>query len=131
RPRARDGRLRPALSATTWWLTIHGKRGRYREVPLTQAALDAITDWFHSRPQSAADTLLVSLPRARSATPRAMNERDVGRVVEHYATLAGLPPDRRGAHVLRHTFCTRLAERDVPIDVIRALAGHSDIRTTM
>ena len=33
-------------------------------------------------------------------------------------------------HVLRHTFCTLLAERGVPIEVIRDLAGHANIRTT-
>jgi integrase/recombinase XerD len=32
--------------------------------------------------------------------------------------------------VLRHTFCARLADADTPIDVIRELAGHADIRTT-
>ena len=38
--------------------------------------------------------------------------------------------DRRTAHSLRHTFCTMLAERRVAMEVIRALAGHVDIRTT-
>ena len=38
--------------------------------------------------------------------------------------------DRRTAHALRHTFCTMLAERGVAMEVIRALAGHVDIRTT-
>jgi integrase len=40
-------------------------------------------------------------------------------------------PERlRAPHVLRHTFCTLLAEHDVAIDVIRDLAGHASIRTT-
>jgi site-specific recombinase XerD len=32
--------------------------------------------------------------------------------------------------VLRHTFCTHLAEAGEPIEVIRELAGHANIRTT-
>lgn len=60
-----------------------------------------------------------------------MDPRDVGRLVERHATAAGLPEDRRGPHVLRHTFATRLRDRDVPVDVIQALLGHADIRTTM
>jgi len=38
--------------------------------------------------------------------------------------------DRSTAHAFRHTFCTMLAERGVAMEVIRALAGHVDIRTT-
>jgi len=42
----------------------------------------------------------------------------------------GVRDDRRTAHALRHTFCTMLAERGVALEVIRALAGHVDARTT-
>jgi integrase/recombinase XerD len=54
----------------------------------------------------------------------------VTRIVTRHATAAGLPEDRRSPHVLRHTFCTHLPDSGVPIDVIRELAGHADIRTT-
>lgn len=36
----------------------------------------------------------------------------------------------KGWHALRHTFCTRLAMRGIPVTLIQALAGHSDIRVT-
>jgi integrase len=34
-------------------------------------------------------------------------------------------------HSLRHTFCTQLARRNVPVQKIMKLAGHKDIATTM
>lgn len=34
-------------------------------------------------------------------------------------------------HILRHTFCTRLCERDVNVKVIQTVMGHSSIRITM
>lgn len=34
-------------------------------------------------------------------------------------------------HILRHEFCSRLADRDISVQVIQALAGHDDITTTM
>ena len=131
RRRAGDGRLRRAIAhSTAWWVTVrYAKRGRTRHVPLEQDALDAIIAWVKVRPTCAYEELLVSLPRTGRA-PRPLTKRDVGRIVARYAELAGLPEDRRTPHVLRHTFCTHLADADTPIDVIRELAGHADIRTT-
>lgn len=36
-----------------------------------------------------------------------------------------------GWHVLRHTFCTRLAMRGAPVMTIKDLAGHASLATTM
>ena len=35
------------------------------------------------------------------------------------------------AHHLRHTFCTRLCERETNLKVIQSVMGHKDIQTTM
>jgi len=43
---------------------------------------------------------------------------------------AGLPRGGR-LHILRHTFCSRLAARNVPMLTIKELAGHASIETTM
>jgi integrase len=42
-------------------------------------------------------------------------------------------PHKKGysLHSLRHTFCTHLAEAGVPVHVIKGLAGHASIDTTM
>jgi site-specific recombinase XerD len=39
---------------------------------------------------------------------------------------------RRGGrvHILRHTFCSRLAARNVPMLTIKELAGHQSLETT-
>ncbi len=34
-------------------------------------------------------------------------------------------------HILRHTFCTRLCERDVNLKVIQTIMGHANIKITM
>jgi site-specific recombinase XerD len=49
--------------------------------------------------------------------------------VARYATTADLPVGMRTAHVLRHTFCTAIAERE-GLDVVAELAGHADVRTS-
>ena len=130
-PRADDPRLRRAIARSApWWVTVRrGKRGRRRRVPLEQTALDALTAWVRVRPNCAHDELLVSLPRT-GQPQRPLTVRDITRIVTRYAAAAGLADDRRSPHVLRHTFCTHLANAGVAIDVIRELAGHADIRTS-
>jgi hypothetical protein len=44
--------------------------------------------------------------------------------------MADLPEDRRSPHVLRHTFCTNLADAGADAGTIREFAGHADIHTT-
>lgn len=36
-----------------------------------------------------------------------------------------------GAHTLRHTFATRLSERNIPLHIIQKILGHASIETTM
>jgi site-specific recombinase XerD len=131
RRRSSDPRLRQAIKgSTSWWVTVrYGKRARTRAIPLDEDTLAAITAWVKVRPTAATDHLLLSLPRT-GQPPRPLGIRDVGRIVERYATAAGLPEDRRSPHVLRHTFCTHLADSGADTAVIRELAGHADIRTT-
>jgi integrase len=108
----------------------YAKWGRHRAVPLEQEALDAFAVWVKARPTCAHEQLLVSLPRTGRA-PAPLAVRDITRIVARYARyaqLAELPEDRRSPHVLRHTFCTHLAESGEPIEVIRELA--LDLRTT-
>ena len=35
------------------------------------------------------------------------------------------------AHSLRHTFCTRLCERETNLNIIQSIMGHKDIQTAM
>jgi site-specific recombinase XerD len=131
RRRASDAELRERSRVPPpGWVTVqYGKRGRRRSVPPEEDALDALTVWVQSRPTCAHEELHISLPRTGQA-PGPLTVRDVTRIVNRYAELADLPEDRRPPYVLRHTFCTHLAEADEPIEVIRELAGHADIRTT-
>jgi site-specific recombinase XerD len=42
-----------------------------------------------------------------------------------------VPPPPKPWHCLRHTFCTELAKAGVPVHVIKRLAGHESIETTL
>jgi len=137
RGRQPDKRRRAAIAPsrgdqTPLEVVVRGsKRGRTRTVPLHAEAHDALRRWYALRPSAAAtDALFVSLRKRQSATPEPISAGAVGDIVAKHAAAAGVREDRRTAHALRHTFCTMLAERGVALEVIRALAGHVDVRTT-
>lgn len=136
RGRQPDARRRAAIAPrrgnqTPLEVVVRGsKRGRTRTVPLHGDAVQALRAWYASRPGAAADALFVSLRTRRSAIPEPLSAGGVGDIVAKHAAAAGVRDDRSTAHALRHTFCTMLAERGVAMEVIRALAGHVDIRTT-
>jgi site-specific recombinase XerD len=95
---------------------------------LSAATLDALRAWMNSRPDCDSDHVFVSLARNRSPGP--LSPRALNTLVAAYAAKAGLPADRRSPHVLRHTFCSLLADRGHGLEVIAELAGHADLRTT-
>jgi len=90
----------------------------------------ALRRGYAARPAASTDALFVSLQTRRSSAPAPLSPGAVGDIIRKYANAAGVREDRSTAHALRHTFCTMLAERGVALEVIRALAGHIDVRTT-
>jgi len=53
----------------------------------------------------------------------------VSRKFKEYVRSVGLPEEIH-YHRLRDTYCTWMAEKNVPIHIIKALAGHSSVRIT-
>jgi integrase/recombinase XerC len=107
-------------------ITVHGKRNKYREVPLNTTARVAL---------SAYDPLLMK-PHAQDTTPlfrsekrhTRLTERGLGYLVEKYAEQAKLRDV--SPHDLRHRFGYRMA-RTVPLHRLAQLMGHDSLDTTM
>jgi integrase len=98
-----------------------GKGGKMRSVPLD--------------PKNAATAILARLKRhSRSdwifTSPHSGKKLTrVDKSLASACAAAELEPIT--LHVLRHTFCTRLAASGVDVRTIKELAGHADIQTTM
>ncbi len=101
-------------------------------VPLSRVAWEDLTAWMARRPACASDALFVTLRRSSErAEPAPLTTKQLERSMLRHARKAGLPAELSTPHVLRHSFCTRLAEAEVSVDVIRDLARHADVRTTL
>lgn len=120
---------RAIRGSTAMAVRIQLKRGHERLIPLTQRTVDAVQDWMRSRPACATTRVFVSLSHGRDAKQLGANA--IYKRVRRHAIAAGLPDDRLRVHTLRHTFATLLRANGTPVEVIRDLLGHADIRTTM
>jgi integrase/recombinase XerC len=103
-------------------VTVWGKGGKERRVPMSQAAVDAVRSWLTKRREVEGD---------RSGSALFLNgrggrvgARDVRRVVDERC------PSPTHPHALRHTFATHLLDGGADLRIVQELLGHSDVATT-
>jgi site-specific recombinase XerD len=96
------------------------KSGRGRVIPMT----DRLAWVLRKLGRVKGDTLLLDDDRKRFSTKRV---RTLMKRAQRDAALEATG----NVHLLRHTFCTRLAMAGKPPTVIQELAGHRHLTTTM
>lgn len=122
------------------------KRGKIRDVPLSDSAAVAFSEhirsfppvevtlpWHqpgnrrHGKPEKVA--LMFTTPRARGAVRRQRFNRGAWKAALREA---GIPDDREnGMHVLRHTYASVLIEAGVSIRRVAQYLGHTDPAFTL
>ena len=107
-------------------VTVSGKGGQARMVPVSDRARIALTRWIAVRPDT---------PPSAYAFPSRVRGKHLTRVrlyqlVKALAARAGLDPAGIGPHALRHAFATHLLEGGADLRVLQTLLGHADIATT-
>jgi integrase/recombinase XerD len=114
-------------------LTIKGKGGRERMVPLNNASRTALARYLtvgeaaddHVAPMRATKFLFPS----RSVEGHLTRQR-FGQDLKELATETGLDPEAVSPHVLRHAFASHLLDRGADLRAVQQLLGHADISTT-
>ena len=100
-----------------------GRKEQY--VPLNSEAVKVLREYLSQRKPLQPDRCFVDV-RGNSLSRAAIYN-----IVRRYFNLAGINKDKKGPHVLRHTFCTRLHRKGVDPFIIKELAGHKNLSTTM
>ncbi|WP_297430550.1 tyrosine-type recombinase/integrase [Clostridium sp.] len=106
-------------------IKIMGKGGKMREVPVKFEVMDTIQEYISERnnnPYKASEYLILS--------QRGAIRRDAVNTLLERHTLKGNFEMKLKPHTFRHTFCTRLINKGIPITTVSKLAGHSSIETT-
>lgn len=107
------------------FLTITGKGGASRLVPVGGRALAAVARWLSVRPQAPASRYLFPGKKGEHLTRVRLFQ-----LLKALAARAGLDPAPVSPHVLRHAFATHLLEGGADLRVLQTLLGHADIATT-
>ena len=90
------------------------KNGKPRTVPLTNRAYDILSKRRHG---------------PASEGPFGFTNQRVDDMIKEFRKVHDF--DCRLLHTCRHTFCSRLVQSGVPLAVVKELAGHSDLQTTL
>ncbi len=107
------------------FLTVTGKGGATRLVPVGARALEALARWLALRPQGENSRWLFPSGKAQH-----LSRVRLFQLVRALAGRAGLDPAGISPHVLRHAFATHLLEGGADLRVLQTLLGHADISTT-
>jgi len=117
---------RNAVPRDAPFLTVMGKGGQARMVPVGDRALAAVQAWLALRPADPASRFLFP-SRGRLGH---LSRVSLFQQVKALALRAGLDPAKVSPHVLRHAFATHLLEGGADLRVLQTLLGHADIATT-
>lgn len=104
-------------------LTVMGKGGQARMVPVSERAGQAIANWLELRPS---DSRFLFPSRGGKHLTRVR----LFQLLKALAARADLDPTGISPHVLRHAFATHLLEGGADLRVLQTLLGHADIATT-
>jgi integrase/recombinase XerD len=121
---------RKVLIADDQVLTIKGKGGRERLVPLNEAARNALSAHLGAVRDDEAKGSGTSPWLFPSSAGDHLTRQRFGQELKALALAAGIDPARVSPHVLRHAFASHLLERGADLRTVQQLLGHADISTT-
>ena len=112
-------------------LTVYGKRGKYREVPLNVTARDALREWMGTLPEGSPWLFPSRKSNANGyggKAPQPITVRGLGHAVKRYTDIAKV--EDVSCHDLRHRFGYRIAQRTA-LHKLAQIMGHDSLDTTM
>ena len=113
---------RSAVPRDAPFVTVTGKGGKTRTVPVSRRAQAAISRWTALN-----DTKSVFLfPSRKSHLTRVR----LYQLLKELAVRAELDPSKLSPHVLRHAFATHLLNGGADLRILQTMLGHADIGTT-
>ena len=124
---------RSVLIGDARMLTIKGKGGRERLVPLNasaRTALDRYLEIGSGTEEGISTTVATKWLFPSTSAQGHLTRQRFGQDLKELAIECDLDPDRVSPHVLRHAFASHLLDRGADLRAVQQLLGHADISTT-
>ncbi len=124
---------RSVLIGDARMLTIKGKGGRERLVPLNataRTALDRYLEIGSGTEEGISTTVATKWLFPSISAQGHLTRQRFGQDLKELAIECGLDPDRVSPHVLRHAFASHLLDRGADLRAVQQLLGHAAISTT-
>lgn len=106
------------------WVSVIGKGGKPRQVPLTRTSIRAIADYLPHRQADSAQTALFT---GKNGTR--LSQRQIAKRMEQWAQQQH-SPQHISPHMLRHSYASHLLQASRDIRAVQELLGHSSLSTT-
>jgi integrase/recombinase XerD len=125
------GLPRNALQGDRLMLTVKGKGGRERIVPLNPRAREALDRYLEAtRPAPGIPAVEAKWLFPSWGEGGHFTRQKFARDLKVLGARIGIDDERLSPHVLRHAFASHLLDRGVDLRVLQTLLGHADISTT-
>ncbi len=126
---------RNKIDTTRGELSIRGKGSKIRVVFLSDEAKEDINKYLDKR-SDIDEALFIRIPLSKAYGSFAkhsnlrLTPRSIQRIVEKYATKAGIVGKNVSPHTLRHSYATDLLRNGADIRSVQSMLGHSSVTTT-
>ena len=120
---------RGAAKSDERFLTVRGKGGRERLVPLNSRAQAAIDRFLQVERKNVRPNSAKYLFPSHGGSGH-ITRQHFAQELKALAARAGLPADNVSPHVLRHAFASHLLAGGADLRAVQQMLGHADISTT-
>lgn len=111
------------------YLRCFGKGRRERVIPLGTQAIEAVRVYRSGLRAALTESTTKEDALFVSRTGRRMDRTNIWRLVNRYASAAGIAGSI-GPHTIRHAFATHLLEGGADLRIVQELLGHASVATT-
>ncbi len=116
------------------YITVAGKGGHERMIPMTSSAQTALKSYLETRKSFIGDNENTPLAKwvfpSRTSDSGHLTRQRFAQLLKDLSDRAGFESGTVSAHILRHAFATHLLQNGADLRSVQKMLGHADITTT-